>query len=198
MMVMVFVNELSGVRGLPWWTHHAKADVDAMTYVDMVFPFFLFCVGFSIPLAISGRFRRNPPLAALWIHVAIRTVALMTIGLVLANADRGDASRMILPPALWAIVALIGTALFLNEYGESEHYATLHRWLRIVGVALVVGSSRSITTRRVLDSRPTRALGSIFLILRFSASSAIPIWQLVSFTFPLDAGYGLHSRVSWR
>lgn len=42
MMVMVFVNELAGVRGLAWWTYHAKADVDAMTYVDMVFPFFLF------------------------------------------------------------------------------------------------------------------------------------------------------------
>lgn len=27
---------------------------------------------------------------------------------------------------------------FPNEYGESERYATLHRWLRIVGVALVV------------------------------------------------------------
>lgn len=138
MMVMVFVNELASVKGLPWWTYHAKADVDAMTYVDMVFPFFLFCVGLSMPLAISGRLRRNPSLPSLWIHVATRTVALLTIGLVLANADRGDATRMILPPALWAIVALIGAALFLNEYGESERYATLHRWLRIIGVALVV------------------------------------------------------------
>jgi predicted acyltransferase len=138
MMVMVFVNELAGVKGLPWWNYHAKADVDAMTYVDMVFPFFLFCVGLSMPLAIAGRLKRNPSLPALWFHVAIRTVALMTIGLVLANADRGDASRMILPPALWAIIALIGAALFLNEYGASERYATLYRWLRIVGVALVV------------------------------------------------------------
>jgi predicted acyltransferase len=138
MMVMIFVNELAGVKGLPWWNYHAKADVDAMTYVDMVFPFFLFCVGLSMPLAIAGRLKRNPSLPALWIHVAIRTVALMTIGLVLANADRGDPSRMILPPAVWAIVALIGAALFLNEYGESKRYATLHRWLRIVGVAVVV------------------------------------------------------------
>ena len=55
MAVMIFVNELSGVRGLPWWTYHALADVDVMTYVDMVFPFFLFSVGMSLPLSVSQR-----------------------------------------------------------------------------------------------------------------------------------------------
>jgi predicted acyltransferase len=25
MAVMVFVNELAGTRGLPWWTYHMKA-----------------------------------------------------------------------------------------------------------------------------------------------------------------------------
>lgn len=138
MTVMIFVNELSGVKGLPWWTYHMKAEVDAMTYVDMVFPFFLFIVGLSMPLAIASRLKRNPSLPALWLHVAIRTTALMTIGLVLANADEGDASRMILRPALWAIAALTGASLFLNEYVESRRYATLHRWLRIVGLSLVV------------------------------------------------------------
>jgi hypothetical protein len=138
MTVMIFVNELAGVKGLPWWNYHMKADVDAMTYVDMVFPFFLFIVGLSMPLAIAGRLRRNPSLPALWMHVAVRTAALMVLGLILANADGGDAGRMMLPPALWAIVALMGAALFLNEYGESPRYATLHRWLRVVGFALVV------------------------------------------------------------
>lgn len=138
MAVMIFVNELAAVKGLPWWTYHMKADVDAMTYVDMVFPFFLFIVGLSIPLAIASRLRRNPSLPALWMHVALRTAALMTIGLVLANAEEGDASRMIVRPALWAILALIGAGLFLNEYGRSQRYAGLYRWLRIGGLALVV------------------------------------------------------------
>jgi heparan-alpha-glucosaminide N-acetyltransferase len=137
MAVMILVNELAGIRGLPWWTYHMKADVDAMTYVDMVFPFFLFIVGLSMPLAISGRLRRNPSLPALWTHVALRTAALMTIGLVLANAEEGDSSRMIVRPAVWAILALIGAGLFLNEYGESQRHASLHHWLRFVGLGLV-------------------------------------------------------------
>ena len=48
MAVMIFVNALSEVRGLPWWTRHAPASVNVMTYVDMVFPFFLFAVGMSL------------------------------------------------------------------------------------------------------------------------------------------------------
>jgi heparan-alpha-glucosaminide N-acetyltransferase len=138
MTVMIFVNELAGIKGLPWWNYHMKANVDFMTYVDMVFPFFLFIVGLSMPLAIRSRLKRNPSLAALWMHVALRTASLMVLGLILANADEGDASRMIVNPAVWAIVALTGAALFLNEYGESERYVTLHRRMRIVGLILVV------------------------------------------------------------
>jgi heparan-alpha-glucosaminide N-acetyltransferase len=104
----------------------------------MVFPFFLFIVGLSMPLAIRSRLKRNPSLPALWGHVALRTVSLMTLGLILANAEDGDASRMIVRPSVWAILALIGAALFLNEYGESKRYATLHLWLRIVGLVLVI------------------------------------------------------------
>jgi predicted acyltransferase len=138
MTVMIFVNELSGVRGLPWWNYHMKANVDFMTYVDMVFPFFLFIVGLSLPLAIRSRLKRNPSLPALWMHVALRTASLMTLGLILANADEGDASRMIVRPAMWAIVAIAGAALFLNDYGVSDRRVTLHRGLRIFGLVLVV------------------------------------------------------------
>jgi predicted acyltransferase len=136
MTVMIFVNELAGVRGLPWWTYHMKAEIDLMTYVDMVFPFFLFIVGLSMPLAVRARLKRNPSTAALWMHVALRTVSLLTLGLILANADAGDASRMWLSPFVWAIVALTGAALFLNDYGKPEH-TSLVRWVRIAGVVAV-------------------------------------------------------------
>lgn len=138
MTLMIFVNELAGIRGLPWWNYHMKANIDAMTYADMVFPFFLFIVGLSMPIAIRHRLRRNPSLPALWMHVAIRTASLMTLGLILANADDGDASHMIVSPAVWAIVALIGAALFLNDYGESKRHATLIPSLRILGLVMVV------------------------------------------------------------
>ena len=135
--VMIFVNELSQVKGLPWWTYHAKADIDVMTYVDMVFPFFLFIVGLSMPLAIRHRLGKNPSLPALWLHVLMRTASLMVLGLILANADSADASRMPVSPAVWAILAIAGAALFLNVYPQASRLAALYRWLRILGLLLV-------------------------------------------------------------
>ena len=39
---MVFVNELAGVENVPQWMKHLPADVDGMTFVDLVFPAFLY------------------------------------------------------------------------------------------------------------------------------------------------------------
>jgi len=38
MVVMVFVNQIAEMKGLPWWTYHMPGSVNGMTYVDMVFP----------------------------------------------------------------------------------------------------------------------------------------------------------------
>src|SRR5277367_4132394 len=94
LLVMIFVNDLSSVRGLPWWTYHAHAQQDAMTYVDMVFPFFLFIVGMSMSLAIERRLERDPSQLALWRHIGLRSLGLLTLGLILANGEKGDPKRM--------------------------------------------------------------------------------------------------------
>src|SRR5580698_8866344 len=92
MAVMIFVNALADVRGLPWWTYHAHANEDVMTYVDMVFPFFLFIVGMSLPLSVAQRLKRNPSVPALWLHVLARVASLVGLGLILANAEKADPS----------------------------------------------------------------------------------------------------------
>src|ERR1700760_1439552 len=69
MIVMVFVNDLASVKGLPWWNYHAPAKVDAMTYVDMVFPAFLFILGMTIPIALEHGLRKNSSIPALSLHV---------------------------------------------------------------------------------------------------------------------------------
>src|SRR3984957_1473772 len=93
MAVMIFVNALPEEPILPWWTYHAHAQQDLMTYVDMVFPFFLFIVGMSMPLAIERRLKQNPSQAALWLHIAMRSCGLIVLGLILANAENVDPAR---------------------------------------------------------------------------------------------------------
>ena len=138
MVVMIFVNDLASVHGLPWWTYHMPANINAMTYVDMVFPFFLFIIGLSIPLAIKARLKKNDSELSLWTHVVIRSVSLIVLGLILANAGKGDPARIGFNNNLWAVLALLGAALYLSVYTGSGRGRTVHKVLRILGFILVV------------------------------------------------------------
>ncbi len=139
MMVMIFVNDLSSVRGLPWWTYHAHMQQNVMTYVDMVFPFFLFIVGMSMPIAIAGRLKRNRSYAALWRHILSRSVALIVLGLILANAQKGDPVRMGLSTEAWALLGLAGAILFWTVPSRNTRHAGVFLGLRIVGFLMIVG-----------------------------------------------------------
>ena len=138
MAVMIFVNALSDVHGLPWWTYHAHAQEDVMTYVDMVFPFFLFIVGMSLPLSITQRLKRNASLPSLWVHVVVRVIGLVVLGLILANADKCDPERTGISGSIWALLALVCAGLYLNVYGKSERFPAYSRVLRLIGLFGVV------------------------------------------------------------
>jgi heparan-alpha-glucosaminide N-acetyltransferase len=138
MAVMIFVNQLADVRGLPWWTYHAHAQEDVMTYVDMVFPFFLFIVGMSMPLSVAQRLKRNASLPALWLHVLLRVLGLLVLGLILANAEKCDPAQMPISGSLWALLALVCAGLYLNVYGKSDRFPAYSRVLRFIGLFGVI------------------------------------------------------------
>lgn len=135
--VMIFVNDLASVHGLPWWTYHAKASQDAMTYVDMVYPFFLFIIGLSMPLAFRQRLKKGT-VRGLWWHVIVRSASLIVLGLILANAEKADPARMGISGSVWALIALSGAVLYLSVYTGPEPRAVAHRLLRVIGLAIVI------------------------------------------------------------
>ena len=138
MMVMIFVNDLAGISGLPWWTYHAHEQQDLMTYVDMVFPFFLFIVGMAMPLATTRRLEKNPSYLALWLHVAARSIGLVVLGLILANAEKGDPALMHVSIAAWALIALTGAILLWLVPSRDVRRANIYKGLRVVGLILLV------------------------------------------------------------
>ena len=69
---MVFVNELAGISDIPQWMKHYPAQVDGMTFVDLVFPAFLFIVGMSIPFATQARFSKGDSTQDVFKHVGLR------------------------------------------------------------------------------------------------------------------------------
>src|SRR5688572_21053119 len=84
-LVMIFVNDVASVRELPQWMMHMPPGRSGMTFVDVVFPAFLFIVGMAIPLAIDRRLDEGQPPIRLLGHVARRALALVWIGLVIMN-----------------------------------------------------------------------------------------------------------------
>jgi heparan-alpha-glucosaminide N-acetyltransferase len=161
MAVMIFVNQLSGVPGLPWWTRHAPAQVNVMTYVDMVFPFFLFIVGMSLPLSVTQRLKKNPSIPALWIHILLRFFSLLALGLILANAEKADPVRMGISGTAWGLLGLIAVALYLNVYPRSVRFPTYSKVLRTIGLVGVV---------------------VLFAIFRRSTADGQPAW--IDFSYP--------------
>lgn len=138
MMVMIFVNDLASVKGLPWWTYHMPRRVNGMTYVDMVFPAFLFIVGMSIPLAIRSRLNKDESRGRLWLHVLLRTISLVVLGLILANAEKGNAVRMGIAPNWWAFIALVGAFLFWNVYPRLPGLHPVGRALKLLGLLVLL------------------------------------------------------------
>ena len=64
MFTMIFVNDLAGAPKniVPDWMAHFSdrhKDGSGMTFVDLVFPAFLFIVGMSIPFALGPRLKKG-------------------------------------------------------------------------------------------------------------------------------------------
>ena len=119
-LVMVFVNQLAGVSGVPQWARHMKADADAMSFVDVVFPAFLFIVGMSIPFALAQRQARGDDGVALQQHVLARTLGLVVLGLFMVNAEDGfNPARMPFNIGWWSLGLYLCTWLIWGVYGSA-------------------------------------------------------------------------------
>ena len=117
--VMIFVNELASIKNVPQWMKHMPADADAMTFVDVVFPAFLFIVGMSVPFAFNARLLKGDSSKVIWIHTLKRAFALIIIGVFMVNAEYGyDAAKMIITPAIWGLLAYVMPIPIWNKYAK--------------------------------------------------------------------------------
>ena len=105
MFSMIFVNDISGVshKVAPDWMRHFQGR-SGMTFVDLVFPAFLFIVGLSIPSALGGRLRAGEPVWKTLLHVVARTLALLLIGILMVNDESPGPDMAGLSPGLWAVL----------------------------------------------------------------------------------------------
>lgn len=133
-LVMIFVNTLAGVRGMPTWMDHAPAGVDGMTFPDVVFPAFLFIVGMSIPFAMAQRQAAGDAGWRLWRHVLSRAAGLLVLGVFMVNAEEGyNEQAMGMSIHLWSLLFYVCAILVWAVY--RFEYKALATGLRLAGLA---------------------------------------------------------------
>lgn len=140
LLLMLFVNDIPGLHGVPHWLHHAGWNEDMLGFSDTIFPAFLFAVGLSIPLAIQNRMEKGDSLWRVLLHIGERTFALLLMGLFMVNLDSLDSSTCVLSHHWYVICMVIGFFLVWNSYphAETKSMKYLFIGLRMAGTALLV------------------------------------------------------------
>lgn len=138
-LVMLFVNDVAGVTGAPAWMKHVHpSTADGLTFVDVVFPAFLFIVGLSLPAALERRMAAVGRGMRLWAHILERTAGLLAIGVLMVNTE-SMAEKGPLSPALWTLLMYAGAVLTWHAPLRAAD-GTIRRtwWLKLAGAALLV------------------------------------------------------------
>jgi predicted acyltransferase len=135
-LVMIFVNDLAGIKGLPWWNYHIPPGEQGLTYVDVVFPAFLFIVGMAIPLAIEKRQAKGDSILKILYHIVIRSLSLVVLGLLIMNGRDMDPASTGISYTAWNVLMFIGVILLWNNYPKtnrkSEHIFSILKWSGLI------------------------------------------------------------------
>jgi len=116
MLLMIVVNDLWTLEGIPHWLGHASADEDRMGLADVVFPAFLFIVGLSIPHAIGARLRKGHSRGQVLWHILERSLALWIMGLYMVNLESIQAEGQLISKTWWQLLMVLAFFLIWNVY----------------------------------------------------------------------------------
>lgn len=135
---MVLSGQILWHAELPSWLFHAQVpppdfvfnpSVPGITWVDLVFPFFLFSMGAAMPLAMRRKANRGESTAKITVGVVTRWALLAMFAIALGNLRSGHLGEMpgwgkaLIELAVWAMFC----AMFIRvERLSSSRNAMLH------------------------------------------------------------------------
>ena len=135
-LVMIFVNDIAGAPGLPQWLRHMPTRSDGMTFVDLVFPAFLFIVGLSMPFSIGRRLEQSGNLWTTWKHILIRTIGLLIIGFFMVN-NENMSGEGIINSHVWGFFLYLSVFIIWNK-GNSKNQFLSKNYLKYIAIVLLI------------------------------------------------------------
>ena len=149
LFLMLFVNDLF-VPGVPAWLVHTEANFDGMGLADWVFPGFLFMVGMAVPFAIQSRLKAGDTYPRVLVHIFVRTLSLLIIGIFMMNSSRLNSELTGINKNFWAILMYISVFLIWNQYRNlSTTVVLLLKGIGVLGLIALAVAFRSGTPENV-------------------------------------------------
>ena len=138
-LTMIFVNYCAGISGIPAWMKHAPADLDGYTFVDVVFPGFLFIVGVAIPFSLGKRLARGDASWRLLLRIVPRVMFLLFLGVVFVSLKNYSPEEAHLGKAAWSFLFYCCVLAIWNVYptDTSAFQRRIYRSLRIAGIVVL-------------------------------------------------------------
>ena len=135
MFLMLWVNDFWTLKDIPKWLKHAGPEDDYLGFSDIIFPWFLFVMGMSIPFSIENRIKMDQKKYDIYKHVFYRSAALLTMGLFHMNMEMYNNDLSILSKPVFVITS---TTAFFMIWNNSKIKSRLSQSLSFLGIFILV------------------------------------------------------------
>ena len=138
MVLMIWVNEFWTLTSIPKWLKHALAEEDYLGFSDLIFPWFLFVMGLSIPFAVSNRLKKGETTGLLFKHIIFRSAALITMGLFHMNMEMFNHEHPLIIKPVFVILCTSAFFMIWNDYSDIiKQNKLLYNFLRFSGILIL-------------------------------------------------------------
>ena len=134
----------TAIGKLGGWMRHIEKP-SGLTWVDLIFPFFLFCLGAAVPLAVNRRLEQGVPLWKILAHVAYRAAALWFLSVLWVRGQAPREHNELLRLVEFACLVL----LFMRPHPLTVRF----RWLKYVNYVLKFAAAAGMAGLMVLVVR---------------------------------------------
>ena len=180
MVLMIWVNDFWTLKSIPKWLKHAAAGEDYLGFSDIVFPWFLFVMGMSIPFAFEDRIKKGESIIVIWKHVILRSIALLVMGLFHMNMEMYNHEISFFTKPIYVIISTSAFFMIWNIYPKAEQKKqNVLKAVRIIGILILVAmflsfSGKSYDGREIgFETHWWGILGLIGWVYFIAASAAL-------------------------
>lgn len=139
MFLMIWVNDFGSLNNIPKWLKHALSNEDYLGFSDLIFPWFLFATGLSIPFSIKNRLNKNQSNLQIFRHITFRSIALIIMGLFHMNMELFNHEESIIQKPVFVILATVSFFMIWIDYSRYELKGYLYKKIfPIVGMMILL------------------------------------------------------------